>query len=261
LPAGAGAQRFCEARMKLTIVGSGDAFGSGGRLQTCFHVAAPSGEFLIDCGATSLIGMQRLGLDPDRVSAIFVSHLHGDHFGGLVWWLLHAHYVTERTAPLTVTGPVGIAARFRTAAEALFPGSTAIKRRFDMTFIEYEGGVPLKVGPVTVTPFEVRHPSGAPPYALRLECDGRVIGFSGDTEWVENLLPAAAGADLFIAECFSFDIPAGYHMSLRIIEKNLDRLDARRVMLTHRGPEMLERPVTLADPRLFFAEDGQSLDV
>jgi ribonuclease BN (tRNA processing enzyme) len=70
--------------MKLTVVGSGDAFGSGGRLQTCFHVALGGDEILIDCGATALIGLQQLGLDPNRISKIFVSHLHGDHFGGLI---------------------------------------------------------------------------------------------------------------------------------------------------------------------------------
>ena len=109
--------------MKLTVVGSGDAFGSGGRLQTCVHVAMAGEEFLIDCGATSLIGMQRLGLDPQRVSSIFISHLHGDHFSGLVWWMIHSHHVTRRTHPLTITGPAGIEERFVTAAEALFPGS------------------------------------------------------------------------------------------------------------------------------------------
>ena len=79
--------------------------------------------------------MQRLALDPDDVSTIFISHLHGDHFGGLVWWLLHAHYVTGRKAPLTITGPAGIEARFTAAAEALFPGSSKTARRFDMHFV------------------------------------------------------------------------------------------------------------------------------
>ncbi len=67
--------------MKLTVIGSSDAFGSGGRLQTCFHVTHPGGQFLIDCGATSLIGLARQGIDPNGISAIFISHLHGDHFG------------------------------------------------------------------------------------------------------------------------------------------------------------------------------------
>ena len=249
--------------MQLTIVGSGDAFGSGGRLQTCYHVAgARAGEdVLIDCGATALIGMQQLGLDPDRVSTIYVSHLHGDHFGGLVWFLLHAHYVTQRTAPLTITGPAGIAQRFATAADTLFPGTTAIAKRFDMRFVEYAESVPLDVGPMRVTPFEVRHPSGAPPYALRLESGGNTIGFSGDSQWVDSLFKASSGADLYITECFSFAEPIGYHMAWRDIEKNLDRLGARRVLLTHMNDDMLKRSAQICDPRILIAKDGLQIDI
>jgi len=247
--------------MKLTIVGSGDAFGSGGRLQTCYHLAGAGEDVLIDCGATALIGMQQLGLDPDRVSTIFISHLHGDHFGGLVWFLLHAHYVTQRTAPLTVAGPAGIAQRFATAADTLFPGTTAIAKRFDMRFIEYAEGVPLDVGPVRVTAFEVRHPSGAPPYALRFEVGGKTLGFSGDTQWVDSLLPASAGADLYITEGFSFETPIGYHMAWRDIEKTLDRLGAKRVLLTHMNADMLKRCAQIRDPRVLIAKDGMQIEI
>ena len=94
--------------MRLTIIGCGDAFGAGGSLQTSFHVQAGAGGFLIDCGATTLIGMRRLGLDVNGIGTVFVSHLHGDHFGGLPWLLVDAIYVSKRTRPLVVTGPRGI---------------------------------------------------------------------------------------------------------------------------------------------------------
>jgi ribonuclease BN (tRNA processing enzyme) len=246
--------------MKLTVVGSGDAFGSGGRLQTCFHVALGSDEILIDCGATALIGMQRLGLDPNRVSKIYISHLHGDHFGGLIWFLLHAHYVSQRTAPLTIVGPQGIAQRFATAAEALFPKSTQIERRFEMRFVEHADRVPTEIDGVRVTPFEVLHPCGAPPYALRLEWGGKILAFSGDTKWVDSLLPAAKGADLFITECFTFTVPSGYHMAWTDIEPNLDKFGARRVLLTHMGPEMLAN-MQQARSRVMLAEDGMQIEV
>ena len=93
--------------MKLTVVGCGDAFGSGGRLQTCYHVETSQTRFIIDCGATTLIGFNKLGIDPNTVETIFISHLHGDHFAGLVWWLVHAQHVAKRASPLTVVGPVG----------------------------------------------------------------------------------------------------------------------------------------------------------
>jgi ribonuclease BN (tRNA processing enzyme) len=246
--------------MKLTIVGSGDAFGSGGRLQTCFHLAVAETEVLVDCGATSVIGLQKLGLDPDRISSIFISHLHGDHFAGLVWFLLHAHYVTKRTAPLTIAGPAGLSERLAAASEALFPGSSKTERRFAVTYLEY-GAEPLQLGPVKMSAFEVHHPSGATPYALRLEGGGRTLSFSGDTEWVESLVAAANGSDLFITECFTFDTQVGYHMTWRKVEANLDRLGAKRVLLTHMSDDMLARRPDITDPRVAIAEDGMRLDV
>lgn len=243
--------------MKLTIIGSSDAFGSGGRLQTCFHVGWSGGAFLIDCGATSLTGIFRQGIDPNSISTIFVSHLHGDHFGGLVWWLIHAVHVAGRTAPLTVVGPAGIEERFETAAEALFPGSTRAARRFDLKFRTYRDFEPLEEAGVTVTPFVVSHPSGATSYALRFEVDGRVLAFSGDTEWVETLVPTAQGADLFICECFAFEGEARYHLNWRTIEAKLEKLAAKHVMLTHLGPEALANRDAMRHPQVSLAEDGQ----
>lgn len=247
--------------MKLTVIGSSDAFGSGGKLQTCFHVRWSGGEFLIDCGATSLIGLEREGIDPNGVSTIFITHLHGDHFGGLVWWLIHALHVARRTAPLTVVGPVGIEERFKTAAEALFPGSTASERRFDLIFRTHKDFEPMEEGGVRVIPFVVSHPSGATSYALRFEVEGKVLAFSGDTEWVETLIPAAEGADLFICECFAYDTDARYHLNWRTIERNLERLGAREVLLTHLGPEALANRVHMRHPTVAIAEDGHRRDI
>ena len=121
--------------MKLTVVGCGDAFGSGGRLQTCYHVGSERGQFLIDCGASALIGLRRQGLQPNDIDTVFISHLHGDHFAGLVWFFLDGQHVSRRTRPLTIVGPETIETRFLAAAEALFPGSTQGKRRFEMQFV------------------------------------------------------------------------------------------------------------------------------
>ena len=247
--------------MKLTVVGCGDAFGSGGRLQTCYHVATDNGAFLIDCGATALIGLKRLGIETNGIPTIFISHLHGDHFSGLVWWLIDALYVSKRTTPLVVTGPKGIEQRFLTAAEALFPRCTATPRRFELSFREYTEREPLTVGEVTVTAFEVSHPSGAPSYALRLSVGGKTLAFSGDTEWVENLLPTANGADLFIAECYGFDVDVRYHLNWKTLSANTDRLGAKRLLLTHMNESMLASRALVTDPRVVCAEDGMELDI
>jgi ribonuclease BN (tRNA processing enzyme) len=238
--------------MRVTIIGCGDAFGAGGRLQTSFHVKSAAATFLIDCGTTTLIGMRRLGLDP---------HLHGDHFGGLPWFLIDAQYVSNRKRPLTVTGPKGIEARFLTAAEALYPDITKNCRCFDMNFVEYEEKVPLKLNGVGITAFEVVHPSGAPPYALRFELDGKTIGFTGDSGWTENLLGAAQAADLFISECFQYDVTLPIHLDYKTIDANHGRLNAKRVLLTHMGEAMLANLDKVDAARYLVARDGMTLDL
>ena len=74
--------------MRLTIVGSGDAFGSGGRFNTCFWVETAKATLMLDCGASSPVALKGRGLDFGRVDGVVLSHLHGDHFGGLGFLLL-----------------------------------------------------------------------------------------------------------------------------------------------------------------------------
>jgi len=247
--------------MRLTIIGCGDAFGAGGRLHTSFHVRSQQSTFLIDCGATVLVGMRRLGLEPNDIDTVFVTHLHGDHFGGLPWLLIDGQYVSKRTRPLVVTGPRGIEARFLTAAETLYPGITTAERGFDLIFREYQEQVPLEASGVSVTPFEVKHPSGAPPYALRFTIDGKVIAFTGDTGWVDTLYQVAQGADLFISECFQYDVTIPIHLDYATIDANYARLGAKRVLLTHMGEAMLSATGHVDRSRYLLAEDGMILDL
>lgn len=246
----------------VTVVGCGDAFGAGGRLQTSYHLRTPQGQVLLDCGATTLLGLEREKIDPNAIGTILITHLHGDHFGGLIWWLMHAHYVTGRTQPLTIIGPAGLYDRLQTATEAFFPGSSSIDPRFQVTYLEFADRVPLAIGDdITVTPFEVHHPSGAPAYAVRVEGGGRSVSFSGDTEWIDSLVACAAGTDLMIIDCFGFENDVGFHMSWKTISSRLGVLSASRIMLTHMGPEMLRRRGEVSNPRVLLASDGLVVDI
>ena len=117
--------------MRLQFLGSGDAFGSGGRFNTCFHLErANRGNVLIDCGASSMVAIRKWGVDPNAISTVLVTHLHGDHFGGLPFFLLDAQLVSRRTTPLTLAGPPGFRERLQIVREAMFAGSTAIEPKY-----------------------------------------------------------------------------------------------------------------------------------
>ncbi len=166
---------------------------------------------LLDCGATSLSALKSLGLDPGEIGAVFVSHLHGDHFGGLPFLILDGQF-TRRTSPLTVAGPPGTGTRLRQAMEVVFPGSASTDRRFALDVVELTPGGTTAVAGIEVTCWEVRHPSGAPPLALRLGVGGKTIAYTGDTAWTDVLVSAAAAADLLIAEAYYYDKAIPHHL-------------------------------------------------
>ena len=247
--------------MKLTVIGCGDAFGSGGRRQTSYLLESGSSRVLIDCGATTSMGFNALGLDPNAVGSIVISHLHGDHFGGLVWWLIHALYVGKRREPLAVWGPPGIEARFNAACDALFPGTRGVARTFDMRFHEMSEGKDLTIAGFAVSAFEVVHPSGAPSHALRFVDGKKVFAFTGDSEWTASLIEAGRGADLYMMECYRFAGVPTYHMSWESIRPNLDAIGAKRILLTHMSDEMLARAHEVEDARVTMAADGLVVEV
>jgi ribonuclease BN (tRNA processing enzyme) len=228
-------------RVMVRVLGCGDAFGSGGRLQTCFLLSAGSDHLLIDCGATAMVAMRRFDVDPGVVDTVVLSHLHGDHFGGVPLLLLEAQFVSQRTRPLVIAGPPGTRERIQQAQEVLFPGSSKLEWRFPLEFVELAAGRTERFGDVSVVPYEVEHPSGAPAYALRMTCADQVIAYSGDTEWTEVLPEIARDADLFILECFAYEPLPKFHLDYQTLRARWHDLSAKRTVLTHMSQAMLDR--------------------
>jgi ribonuclease BN (tRNA processing enzyme) len=227
--------------MQLRFIGCGDALGSGGRANTCFHVTGESVNFLIDCGASSLPALKRLGVISDSIELILITHFHGDHFGGLPFFLLDAQF-TRRTRPLVIAGPAGIETRLAQLMEAMFEHSSKTKQRFDLSVVALTPEESHSFGAVKVTPYPVVHgESGGPFLAYRIEAEGRVIAYSADTEWTATLIPAARDADLFIAEAYYYDRIVKNHLSLTTLEAHLPEINARRLILTHMSDDMLGR--------------------
>jgi ribonuclease BN (tRNA processing enzyme) len=244
--------------MQVRFAGTGDAFGSGGRWQTCIHLTARGHVLLVDCGATSLVALKAQGLEPNAVEAVAVTHLHGDHFGGLPFLILDGQF-SRRSAPLLVAGPPGTRARLAEAMETLFPGSSHVRRRFQVEVTELAiDGTPAEVGAATVRGWQVEHACGAPPLALRIEFGGVTFAYSGDTQWTEALAEVARAADLFAAEAYTFDRPVRYHLDYQTLHDHLDEIRADRVVLTHMSADMLTR---LADASLPAAYDGMIINL
>jgi ribonuclease BN (tRNA processing enzyme) len=245
------------ADVRLRFLGSGDAFAAGGRFQTSFHLDDGEQPMLIDCGATTLVALKRAGIASASIGWVVLTHLHGDHFGGLPWLILDGQF-THRTRPLVIAGPPETEERFGQAFEVLYPGGPNAERPYETQIVELPERVPSEVGPAVVTTFGVVHTPGTNPHAVRVEYGGKVIAYSGDTEWTDALLEVADGADLFVCECQEFERDVPGHLNYRTLAEKRGELGCRRLVLTHLGPNMLDRVGQLD---VEAAADGMVIEV
>lgn len=245
--------------MKITILGSGDAFGTGGRFNTCLHVEAGAKRLLLDCGASSMVTLNQAGIERNGLSTLLFTHFHGDHFGGLPAFLLDAQFVSQRTQPLTIAGPSGIEHRTLHTLEANFPGASANRWRFPITYVEVTPEQPAKLAGIAVSAFAMAHDERAGPcQGYRLGYRGKVFAFSGDTAWTDALVPLAAGADVLLVECYAYDSKLANHLDYKTLAARRNELGAARIVLTHMGMSMLAGRDDLPEER---AHDGMTIEL
>ena len=247
--------------MRMTTIGSGDAFGSGGRFNTCFWLETMKGTLLVDCGASTLVALKGSGRDPGQIDGVVLSHLHGDHFGGLPFLLIDAHFLSRRERPLLIAGPPGTRSRLNAAIEVFFPSPAPRKWRFAWEVIEIDIEKPTDVLGHSITTTEVVHFSGAPSTALRVSDGQKTFAYSGDTEWVDALPSIADNADLFVVECYAFEGRVAGHITWEILKPRLSRLHAKRIMITHMNPTMLSRLDEIRSAGVMTANDGITIEL
>jgi ribonuclease BN (tRNA processing enzyme) len=244
--------------VKVTILGCGDAFGAGGRMHSAYLVETPQSTFLVDCGPTILQALKRLRIDPARIDFIVISHLHGDHFGGVPFLFMEYRYETPRTRPLGIYGPPGMTERVRRLFEALYEKTAHESMNFPVGYEELTPGAAHTVADVRILPFAVPHVAELCCLGYRFEADGRALVYSGDSAWSDDFITHARGADLFLCECSTFEPCVPIHISYREIAAHAREIDCRRIVLTHLGAEPLRRQREIS---LDCARDGMTLEL
>ncbi|HEX8970358.1 MBL fold metallo-hydrolase [Oryzihumus sp.] len=222
--------------MKLTIIGCSGSFAGPTSPASSYLVQSEhegrTWNLVLDLGNGALGVLQR-HIDPRDIDAVVLSHLHPDHCIDLCGLYVVQRYHPEGAAktPLPVHGPTGTGPRMTEAYGLDEPDAMAAE--FD--YRDLQERTPVQIGPFTVTPYRVNHPIEA--YGLRVEADGAVLAYTGDTDSCDALKPLMAGADLVLADAAFVDGRddiEGIHLSgSRAAQAALDAGGVRRLMLTH----------------------------
>jgi len=241
------------ADVEVKFLGSGDAFCACGRHQAAYLVKTAETTFLLDCGATTLASLKRLGIDPSSIDTIFLSHLHGDHFAGLPFLFLEYRFETPRQRPLQICGPPGTEERIAQLYAVMYRDLSVKPLPFRLEYTEFLPQHPMELGSLRVLPFRVPHQETEISLGMGIQTGRHRILYSGDTGWTEDLLIHSRGTDLFICECCYFETRFPFHLDYPRILENRDRFGTSRLVLTHLGREVLARQDQI---ELELATDG-----
>jgi ribonuclease BN (tRNA processing enzyme) len=216
----------------VTVIGCSGSFPGPDSPASCYLVQADGYSLLLDLGSGALGALQRHHSLYD-IDAVCLSHLHADHCLDLCGYWVARRYCPHGPQPkIPVYGPEGTAERMARAYD-LEP-EPGMREAFD--FQPLRCG-PREIGPFTVTTAPMSHPVDA--YGFRVEYDGQVVAYSGDTGASETLVDLARGADLFLCEA-SFldrpDLPADLHLTAREAGEHATRAGVDRLVLTHLVP-------------------------
>lgn len=244
--------------MRVTVLGSGDAFGSGGRRQSAYLVETGDRAFLLDAGPTVLAALSDAGRSSGQVDFVLISHLHGDHFAGVVFMIMEFLFEERRDREFLVIGPEGVESRVKDLYRAMYKEASSRPVTFPLRFRAIHHGETLDLEGIRVEAFAVPHQVHEPSYGYRVTHEGKVVVYSGDSGWTEEFVRRTHDADLFLCECCFWDTKVDFHVNYPDFEKNVGRLSARRVVLTHLGREVLRQ---LGAVKTEHAHDGMVIDV
>ena len=249
-------------QVQVLLLGTADAFNTGGRANSAYWITDRMGQYAVDFGPTALVQSQRYGKDLSELDAIYLTHLHGDHIGGLPMFLLHSHYDLHRKKPLRIVGPPSTEDFLERLWRATYPSTTKRKLSFDVSIDVWKPDARQSHGERTITTIPAVHDPEAEPHSLKIEIDGTTIGFSGDTGWQDSLGRFTEGCALFVCEATNPESGFWGHLSVEEHRCHRQSITPKQLVLSHMTEAAKLQAIADAPAHDWIVgEDGMTLTV
>ncbi len=247
-----------ELDTKVVFLGRGDAFGSGGFKSASIFVELKNKILLLDCGPHTLQALKASGRDTTQIDWIVITHFHGDHFGGIPYFLLESTFQAQRKKPLTIFGPPGIEKAVNDLFTILYKREASKARPFPIVYQEITPDHSFEDDEILIKAFSMNHTPEAQGY--RLHCNSTIIAYTGDTGWTDNLIPLISDAQLAIIECNFYQSQFETHLNWEEVLKIYHL--AEKTAVIHLGAEMVPEINTLIGEKgLLIPLEGQTIRI
>ncbi len=253
--------------MKLVILGSGTSVPHERRASAANWVETESGSVLLDISADAGHRMAEERLDWANLDAIWVSHFHLDHLGGLASFLFGTKWAPQtqaRTKPLNIFGPAGL----RRILEATNQSNNygLLDQSFPVELKEVDPGARFDILPdLTSNTFSTPHTAES--QAIRLtDQRGVSMVYTSDTGYSQELAEFVKGVNVLLMECsFWKHRPVDTHLALADAIEVANKAEPKTLVLTHLYPEwdgvnLAKEAARLWQGEVVGAEDGLRLE-
>ncbi len=267
---------------RLVLLGTGTPNPDPQRMGPASAVISGDRVYIVDCGPGVVRRAAEAGIRMDQLTRLFVTHLHSDHTAGYPDLIL-TPAVTGRREPFEAYGPPGLRAMtahilaawkedLRIRLHGLEP---SVPEAYVVRAHDVKPGEIYHDQEVRVIAFAVRHGSWKYAYGYRFEAPDKVIVFSGDTTYSEELARQAKGCDILVHEVYSEKglrrrtpewqrYHAAFHTSAPDVGRIAAMAQPRKLVLNHLLP-MGETPEeVVSEVRQHFQGEviyGQDLEV
>lgn len=208
--------------MKIRFIGVGSQFSGQGLYQSNIVITAASGKrLLVDCGSDARFSLSEYGMQPHDLDAVYISHLHGDHIGGMEWLALSTYFAREPRR-LTLFGEKNLLGRLwnnslRGGLECLRMKSTTLTDYFDCQALTE--ATPFHWEEIKFKMVKMQHIVGTDcnhhSYGLLIDSaalGGRSVFISTDAIFQPELLQeVAATSGLIFHDCETISYKTGVH--------------------------------------------------
>lgn len=221
--------------MKLIVLGSGTSLPHAHRASTAHWLETTAGTMLLDISADAPHRMAEEQLEWANLDAIWISHFHLDHMGGLASFLFgtrNAPQTQQRRKPLAIYGPAG----FTKLLTAIDDSNhyRLLDQPYPVTLVEVVPGVPFEILPgIASTTLSTPHTKES--LAIRLkDKSGGVLVYTSDTGYSDDLAEFARDAAVLLMECSFFENkPVEKHLELKDAMRVAEKAQPQKLVLTH----------------------------
>lgn len=221
--------------MRLKIIGCSSGMASAQKSTSSYLLEIDRIGYLMDCGDGTAQAIQRLKIDPNTISKIFISHMHSDHSMGLPF-LVQLMHLMKRELPLDIYLPREAEDGFKRLLYMtyLFPGDLG----FDITFHGLDRKSTYEDSNLKIEFIQNRHLQGKKEFIMsralpnRMQCfsmiaehDCKRMVYTADVLDIDDVALVADNADLLLAE--------GMHIDLERMPQLMIDKDVKQLLLTH----------------------------